>query len=1384
MRTINTRLVLALVAAILISATVIVGVHALQSQRIASGLLQQAERSEAQARPDLAARFYSRYLEIAPEDNDARARLGRILAARAVGGSIRAQERALFVLEKVLLRDATRGEERRLLIAIALELKRFDLAGEHLKTAHEQAPEDGEVDDLYARWHLAQSRPADAKTWLRHAIEHAPKRLESYLALADLIRRQPTGEKKPVQEADAVIDAMVTANDDQAAAHLARWNYRRAWDAPKTPEAIAEARRDVDRARELDPNSADTLLAVAELTDLKGEAGQAAELLRGAIPRFPEDVRLYRALAGLELRAGRGAQAAACFHDGAQRVSGTARQDLLWAEANLRADLGEADAVPALMDQMRKAGCPRAALDYIDARLLILGGRWSEAAQAFERLRPLLESKPELVENIDLFLAQCYAQLGEPLRQLAACQRALALNPKSVAARQGCVDACVALGRVDEAFDQSSALTKQSNAGEVGWVQMARLSLLRNISQGRKDWREVEQALDQAEKAAPQSTDVVLLRVDLLTAQGRPAEARTSLQKAHEQQPRELRLLTALAEMTDRAGDTAEAQKRFAEAEQVGGDSAILRAARARTLGRRISDETRTQLRKLCENVARFSETERAALLPTLAEESHRVGNLDDARRLWTELAAHPRYRNDVRLRLQLFTMAVRARDDAGMQRLLTELERIEHGRGACWHFCEAQRLLETARQGNLAALDEARGHLDVVAAQRPSWPAVPLARADIERQKENWDAAVAHYHRAIDLGGRTVGVTRELVQTLIRCRRFAEAEAQVRQLQASDLAASGLGRIAAELSLRNQEPALAVKAALEAVSENSADYRDHLWLGQLLASADARDARAEKHLRRAVALAEKSPETWVALVQFLAAAGRKDEAEKTIAEATKRAPEASRSIILAPCCEALGQRADAEKHYRQAAETEKSALAQGELARFYVRNERPVEAEAPLRKIMEREVKATEEESAAARRDLAGLVAADPARFAEALALVSLATDDAGRVVEKTKPTATEWAREQRARARVLARGVLPALREQAVTRLEELGKRQALAAEDRLLLAQLYEARGAFERARDLTRDLLGIDGNNPLYLAYHARLLLRLAQTDAAEKAVEKLEALEKARRLEPNTLQAVELRAQILERRGKSEEVLRLVLPLTKQSKVSAEQLSLAIAAYARQKRFPEALDQCARAWEVCRPEAAARMSVAVLRTGVKDPEQIARVDGWLQAALRKSETPPVDLLLSFADLKDLQEKYVDAETAYRNLLKQDPDHAVALNNLAWLLAARGTDGDEPLRLINRAIERAGPQPAFLDTRAFVQLARHNHDQAREDLEKATRDSPSPTHLLHLARSHTLARDLSAASAALTRAKAAGLDPATLHPLERPTYQKLLEDLPQR
>src|SRR5207302_5211637 len=80
MRKFNVKLFLILMAGVVVVGGALFGVHYLQYQRIASALLYQANRAEEQGQTERMATYLQRYLEFAPHDTAARARLGKAWA--------------------------------------------------------------------------------------------------------------------------------------------------------------------------------------------------------------------------------------------------------------------------------------------------------------------------------------------------------------------------------------------------------------------------------------------------------------------------------------------------------------------------------------------------------------------------------------------------------------------------------------------------------------------------------------------------------------------------------------------------------------------------------------------------------------------------------------------------------------------------------------------------------------------------------------------------------------------------------------------------------------------------------------------------------------------------------------------------------------------------------------------------------------------------------------------------------------------------------------------------------------------------------------------------------------------------------------------------------
>src|SRR5271165_2891153 len=105
MKKVNYKLLLILLASVSLFGGGLFLVHYLQSGRISSALLWQADRAKEKGDLKKTVRFLKRYLEFEPNDLEKRAYLGRTLADPELARNGQAREEALFVLEQVVNKD-------------------------------------------------------------------------------------------------------------------------------------------------------------------------------------------------------------------------------------------------------------------------------------------------------------------------------------------------------------------------------------------------------------------------------------------------------------------------------------------------------------------------------------------------------------------------------------------------------------------------------------------------------------------------------------------------------------------------------------------------------------------------------------------------------------------------------------------------------------------------------------------------------------------------------------------------------------------------------------------------------------------------------------------------------------------------------------------------------------------------------------------------------------------------------------------------------------------------------------------------------------------------------------------------------------------------------
>jgi tetratricopeptide (TPR) repeat protein len=99
--------------------------------------------------------------------------------------------------------------------------------------------------------------------------------------------------------------------------------------------------------------------------------------------------------------------------------------------------------------------------------------------------------------------------------------------------------------------------------------------------------------------------------------------------------------------------------------------------------------------------------------------------------------------------------------------------------------------------------------------------------------------------------------------------------------------------------------------------------------------------------------------------------------------------------------------------------------------------------------------------------------------------------------------------------------------------------------------------------------------------------------------------------------------------------------------------------------------------------------------------------------------------PADTTIPFelGAVLDKQKRFADAESAFRQVLSKDPDHAPALNYLGYMFAERGERLDESVSLLKKALAIEPDNGSYLDSLGWAYYKADKLDLAVTNLERA-------------------------------------------------------------
>ncbi len=1342
------------------------------------------------------------YVRWKPKDIDTLERLGFLLS------ELSDYRGAFKTFERLLRLDASRTKARRELVNVALAIRRFPHARAHLEEYLLKAnPNDPELLELLGKCQESMLDFDKAVASYEQAIELDPKQVSTYGLLADLLRK----EREQDEEADSVMRKLVGLNPDSVEAHLAFGRYLRKYD--RNDEAMEEALA----ALKLGPDDPDALWLAARCALGKRDFKAGRKYAKRGIELHPDYIGMYTALADIELQAERWEAAIDVLKQGL--AANEDHQQLLWSMANLLIDTGQIEEAEKIVGRLDSSGYPPTLVGYLRARIAFTRGEWLAACQGFEQVRGNLSLMPDLVKKVNLWLGKAYGKLGNTDQQIAAYRRALSTDRFFTPARLGIAEALLEAGRLDEAIAEYAHLRDRKQTILGGAIPWARMQILRTLRTppAQRDWTIAERALEEAARLVPDSVEIPVLRVEILVAQGRVDEAEALLIRACDEKPEEVEFWRALASLAQRQENWDRVEQILDESERRLGDKAALRTARAQYLVRRYGKEAAEKLRSLAEGYEKFSQPERLELWQGLLNVSLQVGDTERTEQLCRQIIKTDP--NNVEAHFRLFELAMRAEDAQGMKRVLQEIERIEHG--PLWLYGQAVLLSFQAKGPKDENLDRALSLLAQAGESRPTWSRIPLLAGAIYKQKGKLDEELENNLKAIKLGSQNPTVIRRTLELLVyREQRLDEAHELIQRFNTIP---PELLPIAREIYQRRGDLPQALDAARKAAAESD-NYREHVSLAQILMLM-AREAvaqrnstetlkryeEAEKALRKAAELGGENAVPWVALVEFLANTKQRDKAAKVLEQVKARVPAGQADLALAQCYEALGDVAKAKPLYEKALGADPAnPLLIRAVVSFYIRTGQAKLAEAQLRRIIDGGVESRTTDVIWARRRMASLLD-KRGNYRD--------REEGIRLLRENLKSGKSTFEDRLLLARLVAKGPGHAKREEAIDMFESMMReRYTLPPDDLFVLARLYLAKDDRSKTRDTMQKLLASHGSKAEHVAQYIHTLLKCEDFETAKWWLSRLEELA------PRSLALACLRAEFLIGKEEYDKAIEVLLDFLEtrepqspgqalQNHVVAmrlEELSdrvkgdnlaeirnrfreesekqyrqlvadqpakkILLAAFlARDGRFEEALGIIESEQNTAPPLQLGRTCGIVMKSRDATPAQQQRAEKVLQNALKRSDRPD-SLLLITADAYIRLGRYDVAEDIYRKAIEENPQHAVAMNNLAVLLALQKRQLDEALKLINKALEIAGPEPAMIDSRATVYIAMGESNKALDDIKAALADAETPVRFFHLAQIYNLAGRPKSAVAAFTDAEESGLTADIVQPLELPAYKE--------
>ena len=252
--------------------------------------------------------------------------------------------------------------------------------------------------------------------------------------------------------------------------YLERGRYRRRFD-------LKGAEDDFQKSLELAPDQPETYLEAAQLAERKSGLDAARQVLDKGLeeaPGRPSCTWPWRTSSG---GPGGWIGRSRSWRTPSRRCPSRSRSAMQLAL--ILAASGDTGKLYLQIQEMKDSGVNQVLIDYFMAYYHVNKNEFARARQILASLQPVVAHLGDFKSRVNVLLARCYGQLGEPELQWDASQRAVAANPDDLQAKLDWIQGMVNRGDLDGAIEQYQRIVAQ--------VPQVRLRLVRLlIAQNRQ----------------------------------------------------------------------------------------------------------------------------------------------------------------------------------------------------------------------------------------------------------------------------------------------------------------------------------------------------------------------------------------------------------------------------------------------------------------------------------------------------------------------------------------------------------------------------------------------------------------------------------------------------------------------------------------------------------------------------------------------------------------------------------------------------------------------------------------------------------------------------------------------------------------------------------